>query len=110
MEFTESDYLPHELNTGGFCICLRGKSRVTLNQHRCYIQKGDLCVFFPRMLMQLDDHSDDFEAYYVSLRSTSHAKCRSLRRPRCSLTSKTIPYLARRYDFPADAQILPHVQ
>ena len=63
MEFTESDYLPHELNTGGFCICLRGKSRVTLNQHRCYIQKGDLCVFFPRMLMQLDDHSDDFEAY-----------------------------------------------
>ena len=34
MEFTESDYLPHELNTGGFCICLRGKSRVTLNQHR----------------------------------------------------------------------------
>ena len=46
MEFTESDYLPHELNTGGFCICLRGKSRVTLNQHRCYIQKGDLCVIF----------------------------------------------------------------
>ena len=65
MEFTESDYLPHELNTGGFCICLRGKSRVTLNQHRCYIQKGDLCVFFPRMLMQLDDHSDDFEAYCI---------------------------------------------
>lgn len=48
-----------------FCICLRGKSRVTLNQHRCYIQKGDLCVFFPRMLMQLDDHSDDFEAYCI---------------------------------------------
>ncbi len=64
-EFTEADYLPHELNIGGFCICLQGKSRVTFNHHRCDIRKGDLCVFFPRMLMQLDHKSDDFEAYCI---------------------------------------------
>ena len=64
-EFTESDYLPHELNIGGICVCLQGKSRVTFNHHRCNIKKGDLCVFFPHMLMQIDNQSDDFEAYCI---------------------------------------------
>lgn len=64
-EFTESDYLPHELRIGGICICTQGKSRVSFNLHRCYIQKGDLCVFFPRMLMQTDQRSDDFEAFCI---------------------------------------------
>ena len=64
-EFTESDYLPRELNVGGICVCLQGNSRVTFNQHRCRIQKGDMCVFFPHMLLQLDNQSDDFEAYCI---------------------------------------------
>jgi len=64
-EFTESDYLPRELHAGGICICVQGNTRVTFNQHRCCIQKGDLCVFFPHMLMQIDNQSDDFEAYCI---------------------------------------------
>lgn len=63
--FTQSHYLLHELNVGGICVCLQGSSRVTFNQRQCHIQKGDLCVFFPYMIMQVDERSDDFEAYCI---------------------------------------------
>lgn len=64
-EFTESDYLPYELKVGGICVCLQGSCHATFNQHRCSIRQGDMCVFFPHMLLQLDNQSDDFEAYCI---------------------------------------------
>ena len=65
IEFSEADLAPHELVSGGICICLQGKSLFTFNQKRCYLQKGDLCVFFPHMLLQIDSKSEDFEAYCI---------------------------------------------
>jgi len=65
MEFTESDYLPHELSVGGICICVQGKCRIIFNHQQCCIQKGDMCIFFPHMLMQTDRKSDDFEAFCI---------------------------------------------
>lgn len=60
-----SDLLPKEIQAGGICLCLHGKCNMTLNQKQCQIKAGDLCVFFPRMLLQIGDKSDDFEAYVI---------------------------------------------
>ena len=64
-EMPTSDPLPRELDTGGICLCLRGQCNMLLNQQQCQIKAGDLCVFFPRMMLQISNQSDDFEAYGV---------------------------------------------
>ena len=64
-EFPAPELLPQELQVGGICLCLHGECNMTLNQQRCQIKAGDLCVFLPRMQYQISEQSDDFEAFGI---------------------------------------------
>lgn len=66
---SSTDLLPYEIRSGGICLCLRGECSMTLNQQRCHIKAGDLCVFFPQMLFQISGQSDDFEAIGILTQS-----------------------------------------
>ena len=68
-ELSSPDCGFREITKGGICICVQGKSLFSFNRQSCTIRKGDLCILFPHTLLQIDNKSDDFSAYYIISRS-----------------------------------------
>jgi AraC-like DNA-binding protein len=64
--FSSTDYDLFDSILGGICICTQGEASFLFDQKRCDIKQGDLCVFFPHMLLQIENRSDDFKAYCIA--------------------------------------------
>lgn len=64
-EAEPGDYLPQTVEFGGFGICQQGECELAIDQ-KCYrIRRGDLCIVFPRVTLQIISRSADLQGHSV---------------------------------------------